>query len=97
MPDPLASLCSECGQRTPHVKPAPHYPALKELLEVWGSSSSALLCTACAEAVCRDLRGETVVILSGICTYCPELAVTVIPSGTGELHPACAAHAEKQR
>ena len=54
--------CSECGTAE-NVKPAREYPELAALLKQWGSLErldSALLCPKCAQAVCRDLRGETV-------------------------------------
>ncbi len=57
--------CSECGTAE-NVKPAREYTELAQLLEAWQSleaSGDVLLCPNCAEAVCKDLRGEGVQVL----------------------------------
>lgn len=57
--------CTECGTLE-SVKPAREYTDLAELLAAWHAleaQGGALLCPACAAAVCGDLRGETVQVL----------------------------------
>ena len=57
--------CSECG-KAENIKPAREYTELAQLLEAWHSletQGGVLLCPHCAEAVCKDLRGETAYIL----------------------------------
>lgn len=56
--------CSEC-KSVVDIKPAAEYADLRALLEAWhalDTSGAALLCPTCAAAVCKDLRGETVMI-----------------------------------